>query len=112
MANRIKTVALLAGLTALLVIIGDMLGGRNGMIFALIFAGIMNLGAWWFSDKLVLAMHRAREVQPEEEPRLYGIVQRLTMRTNMPMPRLYIVPSPQPNAFATGRDPKHAAVAV
>lgn len=112
MGNRIKTVLLLGALTGLLILIGDLIGGRQGMIVALIFAALMNFGAWWFSDKIVLAMYRATEADPTEHSRLYSIVRRLTAKSGLPMPRLYIIPMMQPNAFATGRDPNHAAVAV
>ncbi|MCS7253208.1 MAG: zinc metalloprotease HtpX [Armatimonadota bacterium] len=112
MGNQVKTVLLLGALTGLLILIGDLLGGKQGMLFALIFAALMNFGAWWFSDKIVLAMYRAREANPSEYPRLYSIVRRLTTRANLPMPRIYIIPAVQPNAFATGRNPQHAAVAV
>jgi len=108
----LKSFLLLAALTGLLILVGDLLGGRHGMLFGLIFAGLMNFGAWWFSDKLILAMYRAREADENEFPHLYSIVRRLAMKANMPMPRIYIIPAMQPNAFATGRDQKHAAVAV
>lgn len=110
--NGFKTVILLAALTALLVWAGDMVGGRNGALFALIFAGFMNFFAYWFSDRMVLAMYRAKEVTPDEEPHLFNIVRSLTMRAGLPMPRVYIIPQEAPNAFATGRSPSHAAVAV
>ncbi len=110
--NGFKTVILLAALTALLVWAGDIVGGRNGALFALIFAGFMNFFAYWFSDRMVLAMYRAKEVTPDEEPRLFNIVRNLTMRAGLPMPRVYIIPQEAPNAFATGRSPSHAAVAV
>ena len=112
MGNQIKTVLLLGALTGLLILIGDLIGGKNGMLFALIIAALMNFGAWWFSDKIVLAMYRAREADPTSYPHLHAIVRRLTAKANLPMPRLYIIPVMQPNAFATGRDPHHAAVAV
>jgi heat shock protein HtpX len=110
--NHLKTGLLLAGLTALLVGIGRWLGGTNGMVLAFVVALAMNAGAYWFSDKIVLAMYRARPVTPGEAPELYRMVQRLTERTGLPMPQLYVIPDPTPNAFATGRDPKHSAVAV
>lgn len=112
MGNQFRTFILLAVLTALFVLIGDALGGTGGMVIALIFAGVMNFMAYWFSDRIVLAMYRAREVKEEEAPELYAIVRELCQRAKLPMPRVYIVPSQTPNAFATGRSPHHAAVAV
>lgn len=103
---------LLATLTALFLYIGQALGGQNGLMFALFFAGIMNVGAYWFSDKIVLRMYRAQEVSPSESPELYSIVQNLAMRMSIPMPKVYIIPEEAPNAFATGRNPDHAAVAA
>jgi heat shock protein HtpX len=110
--NRLKTMMLLAALTALLLAVGQMLGGRGGMLFALVFAVAINFGSYWFSDKIVLRMHGAQEVDPAQAPQIYEIVRNLTMRANLPMPRLYVIPDESPNAFATGRDPNHAAVAV
>jgi heat shock protein HtpX len=110
--NWAKTFLLMAVLTALLVLIGDLVAGQNGMITALIFAGLMNFFSYWYSDKIVLMMYGAREVSEAEAPRLYAIVRRLTQQAGLPMPKVYIVPAAQPNAFATGRDPQHAAVAV
>ncbi len=110
--NQLKTVILLGLLTGLLLVIGRVFGGDQGMAFALIFAALMNFGAYWFSDKMVLAMYRAREVSEANSPRLYRIVQRLSQKASLPMPRVYIVPSQSPNAFATGRSPEHAAVAA
>lgn len=112
MYNRIKTTILLTILTLMLIFIGDMIAGRNGMIFALVFAAVMNVGAYWFSDKLVLAIYRAKEIPESESPMLHRVVERLAMKAGLPKPKVYYVPSPAPNAFATGRDPKHAAVAV
>ncbi len=112
MGNMIKTTLLLATLTGLLIIIGQMVGGTSGMIIAFIFAIVMNFGTYWYSDKIVLKMYRAQEVTAAEAPQLYGIVQQLTTRANLPMPKVYIVNTSMPNAFATGRDPKHAAVAA
>lgn len=112
MGNTLKTAGLLFGLTCLLLFIGGLLGGRAGMTVALILAAVMNLGSWWFSDKLVLRMYRAQPVSQSEAPRLYAMVQRLTQRAGMPMPSLYVLPQNAANAFATGRDPQHAAVAV
>ncbi|HHN65369.1 MAG TPA: zinc metalloprotease HtpX [Nitrospirae bacterium] len=110
--NTVKTFVLLLTLTLFFVWLGGALGGRTGMTFALIFAGMMNFFAYWFSDRVVLAMYRAKEVTEAEAPELYSIVRRLTQKAGMPMPRVYIIHSEQPNAFATGRNPKHAAVAV
>ena len=110
--NHIKTGLLLAGLTILLVLLGRALGGMNGMVIAFAFALVMNVGSYWFSDKIVLAMYRAQPVTPEEAPDLYRMVTRLCERAQLPMPALYVIPDPTPNAFATGRNPKHSAVAV
>ncbi len=112
MKNQIRTFFFLAILTVLFIIIGDIIGGRNGMIIAFMFAVFMNFIAYWFSDKIVLAMYRARQVSEAEAPELYRIVRTLCQRANLPMPRIYIIPSATPNAFATGRSPKNAAVAV
>ncbi|MCU0637431.1 MAG: zinc metalloprotease HtpX [Methanothrix sp.] len=112
MTNMIRTTLLLAGLTGLLLLIGGFLGGRSGMFLALIVSFAMNFGAYWYSDKLVLKMYKAREVTSAEAPDLYSLVQNLAHNASLPMPRVYIVDTAMPNAFATGRDPKHAAVAV
>jgi heat shock protein HtpX len=112
MGNMLKTTLLLATLTGLLVIVGQMVGGTSGMIIAFIFAVIMNFGTYWYSDKIVLKMYRAQEVTAADYPELYGIVQKLTLRANLPMPKVYIVNTSMPNAFATGRNPQHAAVAA
>jgi heat shock protein HtpX len=97
---------------ALFLFIGRQLGGQQGMIYAFVFACVMNFASYWFSDKIVLMMFRAKEVTKDQAPKLYTIVQRLALKANIPMPRLYIIQSPVANAFATGRNPKHAAVAV
>lgn len=110
--NFFKTVFLLTALTLLLVFVGRAIGGREGMMFAFFFACLMNFGAYWFSDKIVLAMYRAEPLSELEAPGVYRIVQRLTQRAGMPLPRIYRIPSPTPNAFATGRNPRHAVVAV
>lgn len=110
--NHVKTGLLLAGLTVLLVLLGRALGGAQGMMIAFVFAIIMNVGSYWFSDKIVLSMYHAQPITPEQSPDLYRMVARLCERANLPMPALYVIPDPTPNAFATGRDPKHAAVAV
>lgn len=99
-------------LTGLVVFVGDLAGGRQGMYIALGIAAVMNFVSYWFSDKIVLAMYRAQPVDYASAPRLYSMVQRLTQRAGLPMPALYVIPTPTPNAFATGRDPQHAAVAV
>ena len=110
--NALKTVFFLGLLSALIVAIGGAFAGRNGMIVALGFAAVMNFVSYWFSDRLVLAMHRAQPVSREQAPQLYEILERLTARAGLPMPRVYVLPEDAPNAFATGRDPQHAAVAV
>jgi heat shock protein HtpX len=110
--NGLRTTILLALLTALVVWIGQMVGGPQGAVMALIFAGVMNFFSYWFSDKIVLKMYRAQEVSAADDPELYGIVQDLATRGGLPMPKVYIIPEDTPNAFATGRNPEHAAVAV
>ena len=110
--NYMKTAVLLAALTALLVFFGDALGGRNGATIALVLAGLMNFVSYWWSDKIVLAMYGAREVAESDAPELFDIVRNLTMKAGLPMPRVYMMESETPNAFATGRNPHHAAVAV
>lgn len=110
--NQFKTAILLALLTALLVFLGGAMGGKTGMVVALGLAGVMNFLAYWYSDKIVLSMYGAQEVGPAEAPELYGIVRELAQRAGIPMPRVYIIPTESPNAFATGRSPQHAAVAA
>ncbi len=112
MKNMLKTTILLATLTGLLVLIGDYFGGTGGMIIAFLFAIIMNFGSYWYSDKIVLKMYRAKEVSPAEAPNLHRIVDGLAMKAGIPKPKVYIVESGMPNAFATGRNPEHAAVAA
>src|SRR5947199_7535854 len=112
MSNIFKTGMLLAVITAMLGLIGGAFGGRQGMLVAFVLALLMNLGSYWFSDKIVLAMYRAQPVDEAQAPGLYAIVRRLTTRASLPMPRVYLIPTDTPNAFATGRDPHHAAVAV
>ena len=112
MGNWFKTTLLMAALTALIVFVGNLLGGQNGMILAFIIALGMNFFSYWFSDKIVLRMYRAQEVTPSESPELHQIVAGLAQRANLPMPRIYIIPEDSPNAFATGRNPEHAVVAV
>ena len=110
--NTVKTAFLLGLLSALILVIGQAFGGRQGMIVALGVAAAMNFFSYWFSDRIVLAVHRAQPVSREQAPRLFEILERLTSRAGIPMPRVYILPEDAPNAFATGRNPKHAAVAV
>jgi heat shock protein HtpX len=112
MSNSLRTALLLGLLTGIILGIGQLFGGSQGLVIAFVFALLLNFGSYWFSDKIVLAMYQAREVGLDEAPELYHIVQNLTLRAQLPMPRLYIVPSESPNAFATGRDPQHAVVAV
>jgi heat shock protein HtpX len=110
--NTMKTFLLMGLLTVLLVFIGGFVGGQNGMFIAFAIALVMNFGSYWFSDKIVLRMYRASEVQQGDNPALHQMVDELRQRAGLPMPKVYIIPSEQPNAFATGRDPSHAAVAV
>ena len=110
--NSIKTGILLAGLTALFMGAGFMLGGEGGMMIALVIACATNLFAYWNADKIVLRMYNAKEVTPQSAPGFYGIVEQLARRAQMPMPKVYIIDSDQPNAFATGRNPENAAVAA
>lgn len=110
--NRLKTIILLASLTALLMWMGHTLGGTAGLWLSLAVAAAMNLGAYWFSDRIVLRMHHAQEVSPHQAPELYAMVQDLAMRAGLPMPKVYIIPEAAPNAFATGRNPRHGVVAV
>ena len=112
MANLMKTGVLLAALTVLLVLIGGALGGQNGMVMAFGLALVMNFGSYWFSDKIVLAMYRAQPVDEASAPGLYRAVRTLVTRAGLPMPRVYVLPGEAPNAFATGRNPQHAAIAV
>jgi len=112
MSNIFKTALLLGVLTAMLVVIGGAVGGQRGMMIAFFFALAMNFFSYWFSDKMVLAMYRAQPVDEATAPGVYRIVRRLATRAGLPMPRLYMIPSDTPNAFATGRNPEHAVVAV
>jgi heat shock protein HtpX len=112
MGNLLKTAVLLAALTSLVVLIGDFVGGQQGMLIAFLFAVAMNFGSYWFSDRIVLAMYGAKPIEESQAPDLYRIVRRLTTKAGLPMPRVYLIPSDTPNAFATGRSPQHAAVAV
>jgi heat shock protein HtpX len=110
--NTLKTTFLMALMTVLLVTAGGMLGGQGGMMIAFFFALVMNGISYWFSDKIVLRMYRAKEVGPQEAPDLHRMVRELALRAQIPMPKLYVIPEDAPNAFATGRNPSHAAVAV
>jgi heat shock protein HtpX len=110
--NRFKTFLLMLVLTVLLVIVGSAIGGRSGAVYAFVFAALMNFFSYWFSDKIVLRMYGAKEVTQSEAPQLYGIVAELTSKASLPMPKVYIMENETPNAFATGRNPEHAAVAV
>jgi heat shock protein HtpX len=108
MSSGIKTAALLGGMSALFIAIGGLLGGQNGIVIAFVFALVMNAGSYWFSDKIVLRMYNAQEVGPDHP--LYRVTAKLAQKAGLPMPRVYVVPDQSPNAFATGRDPQHAAV--
>lgn len=110
--NRLKTTFLLTLLTLLMVAMGNAIGGQGGMIFAFVLAAGMNFFTYWFSDKIVLKMYRAREASEADHPEFHGMVRRLAQQAGMPMPRVYIIPNDSPNAFATGRNPEHAAVAA
>jgi heat shock protein HtpX len=112
MGNVFKTAFLLTLMTLLLLFIGRAFGGQNGMILALVFAVVMNFGAYFFSDKIALATYHAQPVTREELPRAYAAVERLTQKIGIPMPKMYVIPTESPNAFATGRNPQHASVAV
>jgi heat shock protein HtpX len=109
--NQVKTVVLLAALAGLLVVVGGVIGGKSGATIALVIALVMNFGSYWFSDKIVLRMYHAQEVTETEAPDLYHLVRQLTQQAGLPMPKVYIIPDDSPNAFATGRNPSHAAVA-
>ena len=112
MSNVFKTGLLLAVLTAMLVLLGGALGGQQGMVVAFLFAVVMNFASYWWCDKIVLAMYRAQPITEADAPRLYNMVRRLASKAGLPMPRVYLIPTEQPNAFATGRNPEHAVVAV
>ena len=112
MAYMLRTAVLLGLLTGILLFIGHLIGGQTGVVIAFIIAAVMNFMSYWFSDKIVLSMYRAKEISPEEAPWLHRIVEELSRRANIPKPKIYLVPMEQPNAFATGRGPGHAAVAV
>src|SRR5688500_6326025 len=110
MGNSVKTVLLLGALSGMLLVIGELIGGANGLMMAFVFAVLMNFGSYWFSDKIVLRMYKAQQVGPEHP--LYQMTARLAQRASLPMPKVYVIPDPSPNAFATGRNPSHAAVAA
>lgn len=112
MTSTLKTAFLLGILTLAFVFIGRLIGGTSGMTIALILAVVMNFISYWFSDKIVLAMYRAKEVTPDQAPRLYDMVRNVAAQAQIPMPKVYVIPTATPNAFATGRNPDHAAVAV
>jgi heat shock protein HtpX len=112
MWNNLKTTILLAAMTGLVLGIGELWGGQNGLILALVFAGVMNLGTYFFSDKIALASSGAKPISREDNPRIYQIVERLAAKANIPVPKIYFIPTDSPNAFATGRNPSHASVAV
>ena len=112
MGNQIKTTVLLTLMTVFFMFIGNLLGGRQGLIIAFFFAAGMNLFSYWYSDKIVLRMYNAREATPGQAPELYGLVQDLASRAGLPTPKIYIIPQESPNAFATGRNPENAVVAV
>ena len=112
MGNNFKTTILLAVMTAFIVWVGQMMGGTSGMLMALVLAAGMNFFSYWFSDKIVLRMYKAREATPDEAPQVYETVKKLAIRAGLPMPKIYIIPEESPNAFATGRNPEHAVVAV
>src|SRR6476469_10969874 len=110
MGNGMKTALLLGLLSGVLLVIGELLGGSNGLVIAFLFAAVINFVSYWWSDKIVLRMYRAQEVGAGH--RLFGIVERLSRQAMLPMPKVYVIPDPSPNAFATGRNPEHAAVAA
>jgi heat shock protein HtpX len=112
MGNTVKTALLLGALTGLLMLVGGLIGGKGGVYIAFIFAVILNFGSYWFSDKIVLKMYKAQEVSESSAPDLYNIVRNLALKASLPMPRVFIIPEETPNAFATGRNEKHAVVAV
>jgi heat shock protein HtpX len=110
--NWLKTTILMAGIVALFGVVGAAFGGANGMLLALALGGAMNIFAYWFSDRMVLSMYNAQEVDAASAPQFYGVVRELSQRAGLPMPRVYLIDEAQPNAFATGRNPEHAAVAA
>jgi len=110
--NTFKTFLLMAGLTGIVIVIGELIGGQVGMMYGFVIAIAMNFASYWFSDKIVLAMYGAKPITEADSPELYRIVENLARGANLPMPKLYLIPTETPNAFATGRNPQHAAVAV
>ncbi len=112
MTSQIKTVLLLALLSGLIIVLGGALGGKTGIVIAFAFALIMNVGSYWYSDKIVLSMYKARELAPSDAPALHAMVEELAARAGIPKPRVCVIPEQAPNAFATGRDPEHGVVAV
>jgi heat shock protein HtpX len=112
MSSMLKTTFLLASLTALILLFGDLFGGSEGVKWAFVIAAVMNLGSYWFSDKIVLMSYGAQPIAESDAPELYQIVRRLSQKASVPMPRIYRIPTDSPNAFATGRNPQHAVVAV
>ncbi|EPR43103.1 protease htpX [Desulfovibrio sp. X2] len=112
MTSQLKTALLLGALTAIILLIGQAMGGRSGLMIAFVLALVMNVGSYWFSDKIVLSMYRARELAPEDAPGLHAMVEDLARNAGIPKPRLVIIPQQAPNAFATGRNPQNAVVAV
>lgn len=112
MTSQIKTVLLLSLLTVLLMFLGGLLGGRAGLVIAFLFAMVMNLGSYWYSDRIVLSMYKARELSPGDAPHVHSVVAELAANAGIPKPRIVLIPQQQPNAFATGRNPEHAVVAV
>jgi heat shock protein HtpX len=112
MGNYLKTALLMGLMTGLILLVGELLGGSQGLVIALVVATVMNFAGYFFSDKIALSMYHAQELSRDQAPELFSILEYLTARANLPMPRVYLIPTPAPNAFATGRDPQHAAVAV
>jgi heat shock protein HtpX len=111
-SNTMKTAFLLGFMTILIIFIGKAVGGQNGMVFAFFLAAVMNIGSYWFSDKIVLAMYRAQEIAPQDHPEIHQMVAELAQNAGIPKPRIYLIEDDSPNAFATGRNPNHAVVAV
>ncbi|TSA26158.1 MAG: zinc metalloprotease HtpX [Ignavibacteriales bacterium] len=110
--NGFKTVILMTVMMVLFILVGNLIGGQSGMMVAFLISLVMNFGSYWFSDKIVLKMYRAQEVTREQYPQLYDSIENLAMKAELPMPKVYVMENPTPNAFATGRDPQHSAVAV
>ncbi|MBW2552722.1 MAG: zinc metalloprotease HtpX [Deltaproteobacteria bacterium] len=112
MGNQLKTTLLLGSLTGVIILIGRYFGGSSGMVIAFVFAVLMNVGSYWFSDKIVLKLYKSRQLSSQEYPELYSLVNRLSQSASLPMPKIYLIPSEAPNAFATGRNSQHAVIAV